>query len=135
MNFNISVKNYILLPGEKQFLDRKLAFLERILKKSKGNPTLDLEVEELKNVTEDGYRFKVGATFTCYDKHIRIEDLHHDLRSAITSLTYDLKNQILKNKQKHRTIVMRSATKNKYSFLNKFFNRRKKDTLYPDDLI
>ncbi len=135
MNFNIATKNYILLPREKEFLNRKLAFLERVLKKTKGNPTLDLEVEELSRPTEDGYRFKVGATFTYYDKHIRIEDLHHDLRSALDSLCSDLKLQILKNNKKHKTIVMRSAFKNKYSFLNKFLNRHKKDTLYPDDLI
>jgi len=135
MQFNISVKNYVLLPGEKQFLDRKLAFLERILVKSKGNPTLDLEVEELANPTERGDRFKVGATFVIYDRRIHIEDLHRDLKHAFDSLTRDLRNQILKNKTKYRTVVMRNATKNKYRFLNKIFNRRKNNFQDTDDLI
>jgi ribosome-associated translation inhibitor RaiA len=135
MNFNISVRNYVLLPGEKQFLDRKLVFLERILKKSKGNPTLDLEVEGLANPTENGDRFKVGATFVIYDRRIHIEDLHRDLKRAFDSLTRDLRNQIIKNKTKYRTVVMRSAVKNKYSFLNKLVNRRRRNDKYTDDMI
>jgi len=135
MKSNIHVKNYILLPKEQQLLDKKLAFLEKILRKSKGNPILDIDIEELPRIANNGDRFKVSATFTFFDNTIHLEEMSHNLKTAFDSLFDDLRIQVVKCIKKYRTIKGRTAYKTKYSFLNKFLFRHKQDNQYSDEII
>ncbi len=135
MNININVKNYVLLPREQQLLDTKLAFLEKILHNSKGNPSLDIDIEELSKITNNGERFKVSATFTFFDSVIHMEEMNHNLKTALDALFDDLKVQIVKRIKKYKSIKGRTAHKTKYAFLNKFLFRHKQNNKYTDDIM
>jgi ribosome-associated translation inhibitor RaiA len=111
METNFNTKNYTLTPSETRILNKKINNIKHILKKSKGNPFLKIEIEELTKVDDSGNRYRCEANLTIYDKSIR--------------------TQVIKGTKKFKTTIIKNAVKNKYSFLNRILGRRsKKQDIY-----
>jgi len=131
MEINFTTKNYTLTPSEKRVLNKKFNGIKRILKKSKGNPFLRVEIEEYTKVDDSGNRYRCECNLTFYDKSIYINKEHSKLRNAIDECFLDLKTQIIKGTKKFKKLLIKSATKNKYAFLNKLLGRKsKKNDIY-----
>lgn len=131
MEINFNAKNYTLTPSEHKILNKKIHNIKNILKKNKGNPFLKIEIEELAKVDDLGNKFRCEANLTIYDKSIYISKLHSKLRSAMDECFIDLKTQIIKGTKKFKNNIIKSAIKNKYSFLNRLLGRKnKKQDIY-----
>ena len=131
METNFTTKNYTLTPSETKVLNKKILNIKNILKKSKGNPFLKVEIEELVKVDDLGNRYRCEANLTVYDKSIYVNKLHSKLRNAMDECFLDLKSQIIKGTKKFKTTVIKNAIKNKYAFLNKLLGRKnKKQDIY-----
>ncbi len=131
METNFTTKNYTLTPSETKVLNKKILNIKNILKKSKGNPFLKIEIEELVKVDDLGNKYRCEANLTVYDKSIYVNKLHSKLRNALDECFLDLKSQIIKGTKKFKTTVIKNAIKNKYAFLNKLLGRKnKKQDIY-----
>lgn len=131
METNFTTKNYTLTPSETKVLNKKILNIKNILKKSKGNPFLKIEIEELVKVDDLGNKYRCEANLTVYDKSIYVNKLHSKLRNAMDECFLDLKSQIIKGTKKFKTTVIKNAIKNKYAFLNKLLGRKnKKQDIY-----
>lgn len=131
METNFTTKNYTLTPSETKVLNKKILNIKNILKKSKGNPFLKVEIEELVKVDDLGNKYRCEANLTVYDKSIYVNKLHSKLRNAMDECFLDLKSQIIKGTKKFKTTVIKNAIKNKYAFLNKLLGRKnKKQDIY-----
>ncbi|HRZ29886.1 MAG TPA: HPF/RaiA family ribosome-associated protein [Candidatus Paceibacterota bacterium] len=126
MENNFTTKNYTLTPSETKVLNKKISYIKNILKKSKGNPFLKIEIEELVKVDNFGNRYRCEANLSVYDKSIYVNKLHSQLRSAMDECFSDLKTQIIKDIKKYKTNIHKNALKNKYSFLDKLLGRKHK---------
>ncbi len=133
METNFNIKNYTLTPSENRILNKKINNIKNILKKSKGNPFLKIEIEELVKVDDLGNHYRCEANLTIYDKSIYINKLHSQLRSAVDECFADLKTQIVKGTKKFKTNIIKNAIKNKYAFLNRLLGRKnKKSNIFED---
>jgi ribosome-associated translation inhibitor RaiA len=131
METNFNTKNYTLTPSETRILNKKINNIKHILKKSKGNPFLKIEIEELTKVDDSGNRYRCEANLTIYDKSIYINKLHSKLKNVIDECFLDLRTQVIKGTKKFKTTIIKNAVKNKYSFLNRILGRRsKKQDIY-----
>ena len=131
METNFTTKNYTLTPSETKVLNKKILNIKNILKKSKGNPFLKIEIEELVKVDDLGNKYRCEANLTVYDKSIYVNKLHSKLRNAMDECFLDLKSQIIKGTKKFKTTIIKNAIKNKYAFLNKLLGRKnKKQDIY-----
>ncbi len=126
MNTTFSSKNYTLTPSEHKILNKKVNLISKILKKSKGNPVLKIEIEELAKVDDSGNRYRCEANLSIYDKSIYVNKLDSKLRNVIDECFIDLKTQIIKGTKKFKTTIIKNAVKNKYSFLNRLLGRKTK---------
>ncbi len=126
MNTTFSSKNYTLTPSEHKILNKKVNLISKILKKSKGNPVLKIEIEELTKVDDLGNRYRCEANLSVYDKSIYINKLDSKLRNVIDECFIDLKTQIIKGTKKFKTTIIKNAVKNKYSFINRLLGRKTK---------
>jgi ribosome-associated translation inhibitor RaiA len=126
MNTTFSSKNYTLTPSEHIILNKKVKFIQKVLKKSKGNPILKIEIEELAKIDDLGNKYRCEANLTIYDKSIYVSKLASKLRSAMDECFIDLKIQIIKGTKKFKSTIIKNAVKNKYSFLNRLLGRKTK---------
>lgn len=131
MEINFNTKNYTLTPSERKILNKKINNIKNILKRTKGNPFLKIEIEELSKIDDMGNKYRCEANLTIYDKSIYVNKLHSKLRSVMDECFIDLKTQIIKGTKKFKTNIIKNATKNKYSFLNRLLGRKnKKQNIY-----
>jgi ribosome-associated translation inhibitor RaiA len=131
MNTTFSSKNYTLTPSEHKILNKKVNLISKILKKSKGNPVLKIEIEELPKTDDLGNKYRCEANLTVYDKSIYVNKLDSKLRNSMDECFVDLKTQIIKGTKKFKTTIIKNAVKNKYSFLNRLLGRKsKKQDIY-----
>lgn len=128
MEFNFVSKNYTLTPSEKKVLDKKVKNIRKITNSKKGNPSLQIELEFLNKINDLGQQYRCEANFKFYDKSIYINKSETSLRNAMDYCFADLKNQIIKDNKKYKTKIIKTAFKNKYSFLNKLLGRRNKNS-------
>lgn len=133
MESNFTTKNYTLTPNETKVLNKKISYIKNLLSKSKGNPFLKIEIEELAKVDDLGNRYRCETNLMVYDKSIYVNKLHAQLRSAMDECFSDLKTQVVKDIKKYKTNIHKTAFKNKYSFLNKLLGRKQKASdIYED---
>lgn len=131
MNTTFSTKNYTLTPSEHKILNKKVNLISKILKKSKGNPVLKIEIEELPKIDDLGNKYRCEANLSVYDKSIYVNKLDSKLRNVIDECFIDLKTQIIKGTKKFKTTIIKNAVKNKYSFLDRLLGRKsKKQDIY-----
>ncbi len=134
MESHFTTKNYTLTPTETKILHKKINNIKKLLSKSKGNPFLKIEIEELVKVDDLGNRYRCEANLTVYDKSIYVNKLHSQLRSSMDECFSDLKTQVVKDIKKYKTNIHKTAFKNKYSFLNKLLGRKQKTNDFYDDI-
>jgi len=131
MNTTFSAKNYTLTPSEHKILNKKVNLISKLLRKSKGNPNLKIELEELAKVDDLGNKYRCEANLSIYDKSIYVNKLDKSLRSSIDECFIDLRTQIIKGTKKFKSTIIKNAVKNKYSFLNRLLGRKtKKQDIY-----
>jgi len=131
MNTTFSAKNYTLTPSEHKILNKKVNLISKLLRKSKGNPILKIEIEELAKVDDLGNKYRCEANLSIYDKSIYVNKLDNKLRNAIDECFIDLRTQIIKGTKKFKSTIIKNAVKNKYSFLNRLLGRKtKKQDIY-----
>ena len=131
MNTTFSAKNYTLTPSEHKILNKKVNIISKLLRKSKGNPNLKIELEELAKVDDLGNKYRCEANLSIYDKSIYVNKLDKSLRSSMDECFVDLKTQIVKGTKKFKSTIIKNAVKNKYSFLNRLLGRKtKKQDIY-----
>jgi len=131
MNTTFSAKNYTLTPSEHKILNKKVNLISKLLRKSKGNPNLKIELEELAKVDDLGNKYRCEANLSIYDKSIYVNKLDKSLRSSMDECFVDLKTQIVKGTKKFKSTIIKNAVKNKYSFLNRLLGRKtKKQDIY-----
>ncbi len=128
MDFNFVSKNYTLTPSEEKIISKKANAIKKIIKNKKGNPVLKLEIEELPKIDDSGNQYRCEANFIIYDKSVHITKLASTLRNAMDDCFLDLKNQVIKDRKKFKTKIIKNAFKNKYAFLNKMLGRKRKSS-------
>lgn len=94
MNYNIRGENIEVTPAIREYVEKKVAKLERYFTESpNANVNVNLKVYQDK-------KSKVEITIPMKDLVLRAEELHEDMYAAIDLITDKLERQIRKHKTK-----------------------------------
>ncbi|MEH7883428.1 ribosome-associated translation inhibitor RaiA [Bacillus sp. JJ1609] len=94
MNYNIRGENIEVTPAIREYIEKKVAKLERYFTESpNANVNVNLKVYQDK-------KSKVEITIPMKDLVLRAEELHEDMYAAIDLITDKLERQIRKHKTK-----------------------------------
>lgn len=94
MNYNIRGENIEVTPAIREYIEKKVAKLERYFTESpNANVSVNLKVFQDK-------KSKVEITIPMKDLVLRAEELHEDMYAAIDLITDKLERQIRKHKTK-----------------------------------
>jgi putative sigma-54 modulation protein len=94
MNYNIRGENIEVTPAIREYVEKKVAKLERYFTESpNANVNVNLKVYQDKKA-------KVEITIPMKDLVLRAEELHEDMYAAIDLITDKLERQIRKHKTK-----------------------------------
>ncbi|MFZ1019441.1 MAG: ribosome-associated translation inhibitor RaiA [Minisyncoccia bacterium] len=119
MQINLQGKNLELTEAIKEYVEKRVTNLERLLagiEKAKGEAMANFEVAKTTNHHKAGEIFHASCLIKIDGRKFYGESDHEDLYSAIDEVKEKLFNDIQKNKDKRQTLFTRGARSVKKMF-------------------
>jgi putative sigma-54 modulation protein len=119
MQINLQGKNLELTEAIKEYVDKRMTNLEKLLsgiEKAKGEAMVNFEVAKTTNHHKAGEIFHASCLIQIAGRKFFGESDHEDLYSAIDEVKEKLFNDIEKNKDRRQTLFKRGALSVKKMF-------------------
>jgi len=107
MKINITVKNLELSPALKEYIEKKISSLDKLMKKweAKGSVELNFDAGRTTNHHNKGNVYYAEANLKIPGKMIRVHKINEDLHAAIDVVKEVLAEEIKKYKEKTKSIL------------------------------
>lgn len=114
MNINIKTTNIDLTDAISDYIDKKMAQVERHIKSKGSIPIVDIEIgKTMKGKNADDELFKAEINIQVGGRLYRYDALEHELYAAIDKMKDEIIREIRKDKEKRRDFFRRGALKMK----------------------
>lgn len=107
MNINITTKNLELTPAISGHIEKKMAMIEKLIKKpvARGAASLDFEVARTTKHHKKGAVYYAEANLLLVGHKIRAEQTGENIYQAIDAVKQLLKQEISKHKEKYPKLL------------------------------
>jgi putative sigma-54 modulation protein len=116
MNTTIKTTNISLTPAIKEYVEKKVASLEKFIHDTPENIRIEVEVGKISHHHKSGDIFRAEARISFKGKEICVISEKDDLYASIDEMKSKAERECVAIKDKRTTLIKRSAVK-----LKKFF--------------
>lgn len=110
MQVNIKTTQYNLTPEVREYLDTKLAAIEKFLDESRGVAICDVELEH-EHGQQHGRVFRAEINLNAHGEFFRVEESAESMNAAIDAVHDEILQRLRKGKTKHMSVIRRGGAR------------------------
>jgi len=108
MQINIKMTQYQITPQVREYLDKRLAAIEKFLDESDGVAICDVELEHA-HAQQHGRVYRAEINLNVHGEFFRVEDWGESMNAAIDAVHDEILRRLRKGKTRHQNIVRRGG--------------------------